>query len=225
MPVVSTKYNKGTKESSIYTPDGLCSMLYNISCKYITNSTIIDPSVGSGALLKYFHKNHFTTIGYDINNDTKRQYTSEFIHKSFLEVTDKKEVGLCIINPPFNVDKQHNKDYLKEHNLGRALLPQLFVEKCFSLYGYNVPLILITPMGFRLNQRKRSKRWRKVREEYPNITTIISLPLDIFENVEFHVEVLIWNLPQLKPHYFLDEEYLDGSFIKGEDNYINMGLF
>ncbi len=60
-------------------------------------------------------------------------------------------------------------------------------------------------MGFRLNQRKISKRWKWLRDNCPPITSIISLPLDIFDNVQFHSEILIFNVPKLKPHYFLPD--------------------
>ena len=59
-------------------------------------------------------------------------------------------------------------------------------------------------MGFRLNQRINSTRWKKIRDEYPPISTIISLPLDIFEDTLFHSEIIGFNTDKLKPHYFLD---------------------
>ena len=40
------------------------------------------------------------------------------------------------------------------------------------------------------------------------ITSIISLPLDIFPDVEFHAEILIFNVSGIQPHYFLPEEAL-----------------
>ena len=37
------------------------------------------------------------------------------------------------------------------------------------------------------------------------ITSIISLPLNVFERVEFHSEILIFGLPELKAHYWLED--------------------
>ena len=56
-------------------------------------------------------------------------------------------------------------------------------------------------MGFRLNCGKTSKRRKKLMNDYPDITSIISLPVDVFEGVKFHTEILCFNIPQLKPHY------------------------
>ena len=61
-------------------------------------------------------------------------------------------------------------------------------------------------MGFRLNCSKKSKRRKKLINDYPPISSIISLPLDIFEGVKFHTEILCFNCPWLKPHYTYGEE-------------------
>jgi len=63
-------------------------------------------------------------------------------------------------------------------------------------------------MGFLLNQRRKSKRWRWLRDCGAEITSIVSLPLDIFPDVEFHNEILIYNVSGINPHYFLPEELL-----------------
>ena len=35
------------------------------------------------------------------------------------------------------------------------------------------------------------------------ITSVVSLPKDVFDNILFHSEVLIFNMPALAGHYFL----------------------
>ena len=73
-------------------------------------------------------------------------------------------------------------------------------------------------MGMSHNQRmydknprritiNKGQRYRKMRDIYPQITTIIPLPLDVFPSVEFHNQILIFNLPELKPYYHLPENY------------------
>jgi type I restriction enzyme M protein len=86
----------------------------------------------------------------------------------------------------------------------------VFLEHIIELFGKDIPVALFVPMGFRLNQRRKSKRWRWLRDCGAKITSIMSLPLDIFEGVEFHNEIIIYNVAGLEPHYFLPEEYLDG---------------
>jgi type I restriction-modification system DNA methylase subunit len=206
------KYYENEKNSSIYTPPGVCQFLFDLIDPWFEhnpiNKTILDPAVGSGNLLRPFAANGYNCIGYDINDDKERIKEVKFIKKNFLEENTRyPDVSLVICNPPFNTD-QRNKDYLKENNLGKALLPELFAEQIFDLYGSDIPLMLFSPMGILFNQRTFSKRWKKMRDIWPEITTIITLPLNIFPNVEFHNLILIFNYPQLLGHYFLPEEYL-----------------
>ena len=67
---------------------------------------------------------------------------------------------------------------------------------------------MFAPMGFRLNQRRQSKRFRWCRDSGAKITSIVTLPLNIFPDVEFHSEILIFNVGGVLPHYFLPEEAL-----------------
>ena len=50
-------------------------------------------------------------------------------------------------------------------------------------------MILFTPMGFRLNTRcstrKQGERYNNIRDNFGKITSIVSLPLDVFPNVDF----------------------------------------
>lgn len=210
------KYHSNIKDSTVYTPDKLSEYIYKIvSLDYtldFNNKTIFDPAVGKGSLLRPFKKHSIlsTSVGMDIDDNKDRNYLSSFIHKSFLSSEEKDynfKPDLVILNPPLNTDKR-NKKWLKENKLGKALLSEIFTDKVFELFGDNIPYILITSMGFLLNQRKKSKRWKKYSNHKAQITSILSLPLDIFPNVEFHIEVLFWNMPYLKPHYWYDEKYL-----------------
>ena len=109
-------------------------------------------------------------------------------------VTPCPDLVLC--NPPFN------------GAAGKQLYPEVFLRHAFRLFGETVPIVLFTPMGFRLNQRRRSARWRWLRDTRANLTSIVSLPLDIFPGVEFHAEILIFNVKGIRPHYFLPESAL-----------------
>jgi type I restriction enzyme M protein len=98
---------------------------------------------------------------------------------------------LC--NPPFNGAP------------GKRLYPEVFLEHLFKLFGVQIPVTMVVPMGLRLNQRRKSKRWRWLRDCGAQITSIISMPLDVFDGVEFHNEILVFNVAGIKPHYFLPE--------------------
>ena len=117
-----------------------------------------------------------------------------------------KTPSLILMNPPFNIDLK-TKAYIKQHYGGRPLLPEVWFMKALQLFGNKIPIIMFTPYGFRLNQTEQSKRWQKfINQKYPRITSIISLPKNVFENVLFHSEILIFNIQGLRPHYFLNED-------------------
>jgi hypothetical protein len=93
-------------------------------------------------------------------------------------------------NPPFN-------------GYGQKLGSEVWLDKILKLFGEKIPIVLFAPMGFRLNGKQKGKRWNKfINSKYPPISSIISLPRDIFPEVEFHSEILIFNLSNLQPHYF-----------------------
>ena len=158
--------------------------------------------------MKPFKRNGFNVLGIDIEN----QGFPKTIVKNYLEVKKgeiKKKVSLVIMNPPFNIDGK-TKKYIQENYGGRPLLPEVWFSKAIELFGHNVPIVMFTPYGFRLNQSDTSKRWQKfITKEYPEITSIVSLPKDVFDGILFHSEVLIFNLPQLKGHYFLENNYVN----------------
>ena len=80
----------------------------------------------------------------------------------------------------------------------------MFFDKCLEVWGKELKMVMIAPMGFRLNQRMKSTRWKKLRDCGVDITSILSLPLDIFPGVQFHSEVLFFNIEAEKSHFFLD---------------------
>lgn len=222
------KYSQNKKCSSIYTPKGICNFLFSILTPYVKDYLnlngkrfIIDPAVGTGNLLEPFKRfddlyNYgIKTIGFDIKDCPDRKYTDVFVKKDFLSneisdhdvtVTYGKKVLFVICNPPFNNDT--------ESKYNKKLLPELFAKEVFETYGYDTPLVLFAPMEFRLNNRKISKRLKYFSSNdcKAKITSIISLPLDIFPGVEFHNEILLWNFPKfyLEAHYWLPSIYLKG---------------
>lgn len=200
-------FYKRQKKATIFTPDYVSDFLYAIFHSQISKrSLVIDPCVGQGSLLKPWKQNGYNVIGIDI----EYQGFPKTIVRNYLEIT-KGEVSdlkpdLVIMNPPFNID-QKTKAYIRKHYGGRPLLPEVWLQKAIELFGSSVPIVMFTPYGFRLNQSQTSKRWQKfIEREYPEITTIISLPKDVFKNILFHSEVLAFNMPELKGHYFLQQQ-------------------
>ena len=177
MSVYNKSENKGKKVSDTPTPLELCSFLYNLLKQYDREDCcILDCCSGDRRLTNNFKKSKI--INYEIKEGT-----------DFLKETNKIECNLCIMNPPFNCGQ------------GRKLSPEVFLDKVLELCNNDIAIIMITPMGFRLNVRKTSKRVIKLKNIYPEITSIISLPVNTFENVLFHCEILCFNCSFLKPHY------------------------
>ena len=183
MSVYTSTENKGKKRSDTPTPLWLCDYLYELlSVKEYDK--ILDCCCGDRRLTNNFKNSEI--INYEIKEG-----------KDFLKEEDFIECDLVIMNPPFNI------------GYGRKLSVEIFMDKVLELVSFDTPIIMITPMGYRLNQRINSSRWRKMREEYPEITTIISLPLNTFEDTEYHCEIVCYNTNFLKPHYFIDKKYIE----------------
>jgi hypothetical protein len=232
------KYHQNIKNSTVFTPPNVAQFIFDKAVRplyiqrnqNITSSTtvitetgkilthpgpfcVLDPAIGGGALVKPFCAYPMKNIyiaGYDID-DYSPFPCDNFYKTNFMAMDQRltRKPDLIICNPPFNTDKR-NKDWLKANKMGKALLPEVFADKVFELYP-DTPFIMITPMGFIYNQRKKSDRWRKYSKDITNtISSTLMLPLDAFPGVEFHCCVLCFNFPEglLKPFYWFEEKYL-----------------
>lgn len=195
-------FYKNEKKATIFTPDYVSEFLYDLIYPHVKDGVVIDPCVGQGSLLKPWKRNGYKVMGIDIEH----QGFPNTKVKNYLEIQRgeiKEKPSLVIMNPPFNIDGK-TKQYIQEHYGGRPLLPEVWFSKAIELFGVDVPIVMFTPYGFRLNQTDTSKRWMKfINEEYPPITGIVSLPKDVFEDILFHSEVLVFNIKMPNGHYFL----------------------
>jgi hypothetical protein len=91
---------------------------------------------------------------------------------------------------------------------GRRNLVPLFLQRIFEVVPSKTPIVLFTPMTFRLGLSSKAARLLWLRDECPPITSIVSLPRDVFPGVEYHCEILIFNMRRLSSHYFLPDECL-----------------
>ncbi len=194
-------FYQNAKDSTVYTPSGVSEFLFSIFDGHIDKQLpVIDPCVGAGSLLKPFGQADYTTIGIDIED----QGFPETIFRNFLSIDrgEFEKPSLVIANPPFNIDDK-TRELATRIGGRRPLLPEIWLRKILQLWGRKVPICLFAPYGLRLNQTCTSKRWQAfITGIYPEISSIVSLPKDIYEGVLFHSEVLIFNVGGLKPHYF-----------------------
>ena len=189
--VTKNNYHINKKNSTIYTPPEASNYLYEVLHDYINPKVILEPAIGRGSLVEPWSKKKCTIIGVDIDKRSKN-YCDKFIHSKFenIETWAFETPDLIICNPPFNGAE------------GKKLYSEVFLRKIVELFGNRVPVVLFAPMGFRLNQTLRSSRWNWLKETI-EISSIISLPCDCFNKIKFHTEILIFNVPKLKPHYLL----------------------
>jgi len=206
--VQRNNYHINRKDNVISTPDWLSLYIKKIvMSKYYWFHRIFDPCVGEGSLLKPWKDvEGANLIGMDINIPIDKQSYIMYIPNNFLDFTYDNDYipDIVLMNPPFNT-YEINKKWMKENKVGKALLPELFIDKVFTIWP-KIPLVSIVPMGFRLNQRKKSSRWKKYSMGENKITSILSIPLDTFKGVEFHAEVLFWNMDRLDGHYWVNPE-------------------
>lgn len=171
------------RPSGIATPPGICRFLHDlISAKYRIR-TILDPCAGAAALTRPWKGRQIVAFEAARGQD-------------FFACPDHISCDLVLCNSPFNNENR------------RPFLPQMFLERILAVVPAKTPIALFAPMGMRLNQSKVSTRWRWLRDHCPPITSIVSLPVDIFPKVQFHSEILLFNMPKLAPHYFLPDKYL-----------------
>ena len=176
LTVKRNEYRTNPKRQDIPTPRWLCDEL---AALFPNARTILDPACGDGRLLAPFARRGCKTIGFDVKHG-----------QDFLAMRERVECDLAVCNPPFNL------------GVGRMLGSEVFLRQILALCG-NVPIALFCPMGFRLNQRMKSSRWKWLRDECPaKITSLMMLPLNVFEGVEFHAEIVFFNAPELAPHLF-----------------------
>ena len=187
-------YNLKLKPSNIQTPLEVSQFIFELlKDKFIKEwrNQITDPCCGQGNLLKPWKEAGFNTYGNDIDINYLEQGLAQgacnFLKKEPAPVLPPQ---LILCNPPFNGYKG-------------KLAPEVWLDKILELFGKEVPIVLFTPIGFRLNLTFESGRYQKLTNgTYPEISSQITLPKNIFPKVIFHSEILIFNIKGLKNHYF-----------------------
>lgn len=190
-------YHTKPKNSTIYTPLAVSQFIFNLLKDKVLikkGYPILDPGCGQGSLLKPWYQAGYPTYGIDLERNSSADVVQDFLTWDGWDIFGYQvQPQLILCNPPFN-------------GYGKQLGSEVWLAKIIELFGKNIPIVLFAPMGFRLNSKKSGKRWTKfTNQTYPAISSIISLPCDIFAEVKFHSEILIFNIPNLQPHYFFHQ--------------------
>jgi len=196
-------YHQNPKNSTIYTPPAVSQFIFELlKDKFFVGNLVLDPCSGQGSLLEPWHRNKFLVTGVDNAEDTTAKFRVDF-----LELKRWKHLwpDLVLCNPPFNGygNKLGSERSLSTFNK----VGKVWLDKIIELFGKDTPIVLFAPVGFCANLTLNSKRLAKFEDgTYPSISSIITLPKNIFEGVIFHSEILIFNIKGLKGHYFLPKD-------------------
>jgi len=181
--------NKMTKDTIVETPIELSKRIYKeVSRKPFKN--ILDIGSFKGNLSKPFkRKKNTKIIGLDVINEYSKEF-DYFIHKDFLNSvkSDFKDlhIDLVVMNPPF----QRHKEY-------KELYPSLFLNKVISLFGKDIPIIMIVGQWYLSNSNKRMKYLNDL-----NLTKIITLHKNVFFPINVESSVLFFNIKTKKSQEF-----------------------
>ena len=167
--------------NTVETPYKLALDLFRVFKSYVPEGIILDPAVGNGRLLQPWKSLIHKTIGIDVR-PIPDDVCDVQIHNDFLKVKELIVPDLILCNPPFNGSRD-------------MMYPEKFLRHCVKLFGKHIPMVFIVPIGFRSNQSTHSRRRCWMLDHGPEITGIWSLPKDIFKNVQFFTEILIFNIP------------------------------
>jgi type I restriction enzyme M protein len=173
--------------NDIETPPPICQFLFDIISPKYDVRRILDPCAGNGNLTKPWKRRKVITFEIKTGED-------------FFDSPDRIKCDLVLCNPPFSGDNGGAK---------KNLVP-LFLKRILEITPPKTPIVLFTPMTFRLGLNRKSSRLRWLRDDCPAITSIISLPRDAFPGIEYHCEILLFNMRRLKSHYFLPDQCLAG---------------
>lgn len=183
---------KDTK-CEIDTPSNVSQYLYE-RLKHLKPRVVFDPCAGLGNLLEPWKQIY--CCGVEINKErfqeSRRRGFDIFGQAFELYEHHKVPPDLILCNPPWN---RHWKG---------LNYSEIFLRKIVELWGKDIPIAFLVPMGFRLNQRTNSQRFQWMKTKGPQITSIISCPLDMYPDVKFHNEIILFNVKRVKPHYWIE---------------------
>ncbi|WP_028880794.1 H-NS histone family protein [Terasakiella pusilla] len=163
------------KTNIVYTPLHLSRWLTDLVLSVHKPSYILDPCSGEGNLTKFF--DGVKVKEFEIQNGTN----------FFNQHKKLPKVDLVLMNPPYVSGDR------------TTFMPEKFLRHVLDIVPEGTPIVAVMPFNFRLNCRKNSQRLRFLNEL--NITSVITLPFNIFQDTLYSTEIICLNLPQLKSHY------------------------
>jgi hypothetical protein len=210
----------------IFTPDNICKIM---TSKLNNNGSLLEPSVGTGNLLKFINLDNYNIIDvYELKNEYLQQINNTTINKfntDFLKTTITTKYDNIIMNPPYIRIQDLSisyRLYIKQHfnilHNGLIDIYYAFILKCINLLNDNGRMVAITPNTYLYN--KSSLQLRKYLFENQLIEEIIDFKdKKVFKDVSVYCCITIFTLHP-KTHLIYNNKH-----ISYEDIYINNSLF
>jgi len=175
---------RNLRPANTATPPGVCRFLHDLISPKYRVKTILDPCAGRGNLTRPWKG--CKVIAFEATKG-----------KDFFAGPDRIDCDLVLCNPPWSGGGRSARSPIA-----------LFLERILQVVPKGTPIVLIAHWSFRMDQDRGSTRWRWLRDKCPPITGIITLPHDVWADAKVHSEILLFNMPKLRSHYFLPDEYL-----------------
>ena len=167
------------EKCQVFTPDNISKIMAD---KLYKSGSLLEPSVGTGNLLKYLNLNNYDHIDvYEINKSYLDLITNSKINKhnlDYLKNTTHKKYKNIILNPPYIKIQElsiDNRKFIKENftvlDSGLIDIYYAFIIKCIDQLDNDGIMVAITPNSYLYN--KSSFKLRKYLFENKFVKEII----------------------------------------------------
>ena len=183
----------------VFTPDNISKIMAN---KLLNNGALLEPSVGTGNLLKYINIENYNSIDvYELKNEYLKDISDERIHKynaDFLRTPIIKKYKNIILNPPYIRVQDLSVEYrsfikanFKILKTGLVDIYYAFILKCIDLLENDGIMVSITPNTYLYN--KSSLPLRKYLIDNRYIKEIIDFGSEkVFSNVSVYCCITVF---------------------------------
>ncbi len=142
----------------VFTPEKISRLM---ASKLSNNGTLLEPSAGTGNLLRYVGMDNYTQIdAYELKSEYLTQITDERINKhnaDFLKSSIPTKYDNIIMNPPYIKVQDLTPEYRKFINtqFGKGMAADIyyaFILKCLDILTDNGTMVCITPNAYLYNK-------------------------------------------------------------------------
>lgn len=217
MLLKSKDLDKFTK-CDVFTPEKISIMMAQ---KLKSNGTLLEPSVGDGALLKHIDLSKYSNIDvYELKEayldsveerENLRKHCDDFL-KSIQN--EKEKYDNIIMNPPYIKIQDLTPDYrsfireeFPELSGGMVDIYYAFIIKCIEMLNDNGVMVSITPNSFLYN--KSAKKLRKYLIDGKYLQEIIDFKTEkVFPGISVYCCVCVFTKTP-KTHFTYNNEKID----------------